>query len=47
MAASVRATELVGRHLGIKFMERKDITITPGADRPLREYTLEQLEAIA
>ena len=46
MAASVRAAELVGRRLGMVSVERKDITISPGAKPPLRSYSFEELEAM-
>ena len=40
--AANRALELIGRHLGM-FVERKELTVTPGADRPLRSWSVEDL----
>ena len=36
------ALTLLGKHLGM-FTDRKELTVIPGADRPLREWPLEDL----
>ena len=38
----VKALELLGKHLGL-MVGRKEVTVTPGGDRPFREWPLEDL----
>ena len=38
----VKALELLGKHLGM-FVDRKELIVTPGADRPSREWLLEDI----